>query len=360
MKKLLKKLGRVFVALHQTSEKDLRQSILLIDGSFILPNNFLLIVRGTKEKFPNAKIKALIFQDKNELLKENFPDVEIILRSQKIRRLEFVIQLLHLLRQRFAYIILSALDIIPVVFSLTFGKTKVLLHNRWLEWYRLRLRTVGDVFRGVKSVDAHPRKRNYGVKDIIKSFGRKFVILEHLVEESIKTRILIVDNGYTPVDHVTTAVRRVEETFINPAITIVTFALRKQHFIEMFPHAKIVLAGNLLASYKLAWQMYRLGKHRIDYVLLTTLDILPIIVATGLSTARTLLYNKWHQWWSLEFKNVKEYLKEIFMFIIYIPITFYLLAISSFVLLRTGLRCGYVHLKDLARKDKDGNLRTAV
>lgn len=75
MKKFLKKINKVFFELQQKNEEDIHQSILLIDGSFILPNNFVLIIKDIKEKFKNANLVVLAFKDKEELIKDNFPDI---------------------------------------------------------------------------------------------------------------------------------------------------------------------------------------------------------------------------------------------------------------------------------------------
>ena len=49
MKELLKQIGKSLVIMRQEREGDIRQSVLLVDGSFILPNNFVLIIKGLRE-----------------------------------------------------------------------------------------------------------------------------------------------------------------------------------------------------------------------------------------------------------------------------------------------------------------------
>ena len=111
MKKIRKKFGKFFIALSQKDEKDMRQSILLIDDSFILPNNFVLIIKNVKEKFKNAKLVVLTFYNRKEFIKNNFPDAEIIIPSGRImpNRHQRAIQLFLLLRRNFNFIILSSL-----------------------------------------------------------------------------------------------------------------------------------------------------------------------------------------------------------------------------------------------------------
>ena len=172
MKKFLKKINKVFFELQQKNEEDIHQSILLIDGSFILPNNFVLIIKDIKEKFKNANLVVLAFKDKEELIKDNFPDIEIIVSENRIKPkgYQLFIRLLLLLRRNFKFIVLSSLDISHALISLMFSRCPILLHNRYLEWYILRQRTLSDILRGTKSADRNRRRISKGIKDIIKSF----------------------------------------------------------------------------------------------------------------------------------------------------------------------------------------------
>lgn len=342
MKKLLKNLGNFFVALHQKNEKEMRQSLLLIDAGFILPNNdFGVIIQNAKKRFTNVRLVVLAYRDRKGFVKDNFPDVEIIVPDSEssIEGFPLAIQLFPLLlRKKFDFIILSSLDISLVLISLFFARCPVFLHNRWREWYRLRQRTVLDVLQGVKSADKNRRRKNRGIKDILKSFGRFFVILSDMKEEDITCRILIEDNGYTDIGHIRTAVKRAREIFVNPDITILTFEERKRYFSDMFSDAKLFTAEEGNNRYRLARQMLRMRKIGFDRVILTSLDISPIIVSILFMRTKVLLYNKWHQWWSLEIKDAREYLKTILNFLITIPVFIYLLISAIFILSKTKLR----------------------
>lgn len=356
MKKILKKIGRVFIILCQKDEKSIRQSILLVDGSIILTNNFALIIKNVQGKFKNANSVVLTSNDKKEFLKDNFPDVEIIVPGERIesKRSQLAIQLLLLLRKNFKFIILSSLDISPVLISLIFSRCPILLHNRWLEWYILRQRTLSDISHGAKSADRNRRRINKGTKDVIRSFGRIFVILREVKEENIKSRILIQDNGYTEIGYILTAVRKVGEIFINPDITLLTIAERKQNFINSFPQMKLVAVGENNNRNSLAGQMYRMRKDKFNYVVLTTLDIAPILISFLFFRAEVLLYNRWQQWWSLRFRNILGYFKEILTFLVTIPVFIYLLITASLILLRTGFRLGLINLKSIfGRRDEN-------
>lgn len=354
MKKFLKKIGKFFLVLRQVDEKDIRQTILLVDGSFILPNNFALIIKGVRERFKNADLTVLTFKDKEGFIKDNFPDIEIIVPEGKIKKHQLAIGMFLLLRRKFDFVVLSSLDISLVITSLIFAGCPVFLHNRWLEWYKIRKRTLSDVLRGTKSADRNLKKRARGIKGALKKLGRAFLILSDINWEDIRCRILVVDNGYTDIGHVLTAVRRTLENFINPDITILTFMSRRHYFVDMFSYMKIAVAEDSDKRHRLAMQMYRMRKDKFHYVVLTTLDVSPIAAALLSMKGHVLLYNRWHQWWSLGFRHVLEYFKEILIFLAKLPAFIYLLVTVTFILLRTGLRLGLINLKSIAGKNKEG------
>jgi hypothetical protein len=346
---ILKKMGKFFVLMNQESAADIRQSVLLVDGNFILPNNFTLILRGVKEKFKNAKIEILTSEDKTEFLRDNFPEVGIVnpRAGIKNKRLGFNLQLLKLVSRNFDYIVLSSLDIIPVSVCLLLGRSRVFLHNKWLEWYRLRLRTIGDILNRRSSSDKNHRNKNSGIKDVIRSIGRKFVILQDIAEADTKSRILIVDNGYTAIDYILTAVKKTGEIFVEPDVTVLTFADRRHYFINGFTHTEIAAIRHspkrsVLASVR---QMWFLRKRKFEYIILTALDALPAAVALGSNAKKLLLYNRWHQWWSIKFKNPGECLKDAIGMIFAIPVTAYLLIAAGLILLRTFIRGKLLNLK---------------
>lgn len=346
---ILKNIGKFFVLMNQENAADMRQSVLLVDGNFILPNNFTLILRGVKEKFKNAKIEILTSEDKTEFLRDNFPEVSIVNPGPNIKnkRFSFNLQLLKMLSRRFDYIVLSSLDIIPVCACLLLGRSRVFLHNKWLEWYRLRLRTIGDILNRRTNSDKNHRDKNSGIKDIIKSIGRKFVILQDIVDGDRKSRILIVDNGYTAIDYILTAVKKTGEIFVEPEVTVLTFADRRHYFANGFTHTEIAAIRHppkksMLAS---ARQMWLLRKHKFEYIILTALDALPAAAALGLNAKELLLYNCWHQWWSIKLKNPGECLKDAIGMILAIPVTAYLLIAAGLILLRTFIRGRLLNLK---------------
>ena len=349
MKMFIKNIGRFFVELSRQEEDNFKESVLLVDGSFILPNNFALIIRDVRNKLRNAELTVLVFEDKKDFIRDIFPDIEIIVPPAKFKnkRHRLAIQLLFLLRRRFKFVILSSLDISLLAVSMAFTRRPVFLLNRWMEWYRIRQRMLTDLIARRKSADSAKRKTYRGIKEIVRLAGRFFIILTEVKEDDIATNILIEDNGYTETGYIISAVRNSGKIFINPHITMLTFDSRKEDFINNFSHLDLVAIDPGRNRYKMAMEMYRLRHREFDFVILTSLDVSPVLASFLFLRAKILLYNRWHQWWVLRFRNLLGYLKAGALFLATIPITIYLLVVSGFVLVRTFVR------SQLARVIKD-------
>jgi hypothetical protein len=339
MKEILKKMGRIFMVLDQKEERDIRQGVLLVDGSSILHNNFALIIKGVKEKFKNANLSVLTFKDKEGFLKENFPDVEVIIPEDRgiISKYRLAIKLFSLLRRKYSFIILSSLDISLVFVSIFFSRQPVFLHNRWFEWYRVRCRTFLDMILRAKSADNNRRKINCGMQDTIKSIGRSFIILSNLYEEDISTRVLVADDGRGELGYITTAVKKAKADFINPNVSVITFPGREHYFTGIIPSERVFAAKDSENRFSLAMQIYRMRNNGFSRIVLINLDISPILAAFLFINADVLLYNRWHEWWRLSFRTIYGYIKAILGLLRAIVIFVYLLISCGFVLLRTAL-----------------------
>ncbi|MCX5713914.1 MAG: hypothetical protein NT033_03705 [Candidatus Omnitrophica bacterium] len=359
MKHFLRKIGKFIIILSQKDEHQVRQSVLVVDGGHLSAEDFALIVTNAKDKFRNANLVVLTQQDREDFIKNNFPEAEIISAEKiaKINNFKLAISLVLLLRKNYKFIVLSTLDASLVFISLAFGRCPVFLRNRWEEWHSLRQKSILDVLKGKTSMDRRETK-NRGPRGLLKTIGRYFVIIADLDEIDTRSPILLVDNGYTDMGHVSTAVRRAYVNFINPDITVLTFAARKHYFVSMFPQAKLVVLEELDKKCSLDRQLYRMRKEKFSHIILTTLDIPTLFVAIAEMKAKVLLYNKWHQWWSLDYRNIWGYLKKPFSFLIIIPIFIYLLIKVTCILLRTLLRLVFKDLKAIILKRKEGVYET--
>ena len=155
-----------------------------------------------------------------------------------------------------------------------------------------------------------------------------------------------------------TAVRKIGEIFINPDITLLTLAERKQDFINAFAQMKLVVVGESNNRNSLASQMYRMRKDKFNYVVLTALDIIPILISFLFFRVKVLLYNRWHQWWSLRFRNIWGDLREILTFLVMIPVFIYLLITASLILLRTGFRLILINLRSSLKEKNESRYQT--
>lgn len=350
MKAFLKRLGRSFVSLKQENEDSVKQKVLLVDGSLILQNNFALIVKGVREKFKNANLQVLTFEDKKDFLKDNFSDIKIVAPEKgiRMRRYALAIQLFGLLRQRPSFVILSSLDVSTLTAALLFAGCPVLLHNRWLQWYRLRQRTLSDVFKARKSADKDRRIKSRGFREAVKTIGRMFVILLGVNEADTGLRILIEDNGYTDIGHVSSAVSKAQRLFINPDITILTSASRRGYFEASFSNTKFAVAKEA-EKFGLTRLMCRLRRRVFDYIILTALDISAVAVALLFMKSNVLLYNRWHQWWRLRLKDAGGYFRLAALSLISLPAYLYLFVSAPLILLRKSVR--------MMMEAKPGNLK---
>lgn len=345
MKKILKNIGRIFIVLEKKNENDIRQSVLLVDGSFILPNNLALIIKGVKEKFKNANIAVLTFREKEGFIRDNFHDIEVIVPGKGIvRKYQLAIKLFSLLKRKYAFIVLSSLDISLVLVTTFFAKQPVFLHNRWFEWYRIRRRAFLDILLGTKSADKNRRKVNRGFQDALKSFGRIFIILSQFDEEDTKHSVLVVDDGRGEIGYISTAVRKAMVNFINPDISVLTFIDRKHYFIGLSPQIKIFTVKNQDTKYGLSMQMYGMRQSKFFNIVLTNLDITPIFISLLFMKGKVFLYNRWHEWWGLGIRSLYGYIKGVLTFIYSTIIFIYLLIISGYILLRMGTRSLWISL----------------
>ena len=344
MKRLLKKIGRFFIVIRQVYEHQVRQEVLVMDSGQVSSVDLAQILRNVKERFKNGKVVVWVQRDREDLLMRAFSDLEIIIVKQGL--LWKYAQLFSFFKRRFGFVVLSALDPSTIFMTLVFAHCPVFLHNRWSEWYRLRVKTLRDVLQGTQGIDKR-RRYGSGVQEWLRAAGRAVVLLTECAEQDVHIPVLFVDNGYTDIGHVSTGVRRTAEVIINPDITILTFAARKHYFENMFPHMKLVVLPDSDERFALARRMWRLRKNRFQRVVLTTLDISPIAVSFMRLRARTLLYNKWHQWWVLEPRDLWGYARKACGVFIIVPVFIYLLIAGIYILTRTLARVAVLTLRGL-------------
>jgi hypothetical protein len=150
------------------------------------------------------------------------------------------------------------------------------------------------------------------MKRMVKKAGKTFFVrLRQEGEGIFKQRVLVVDNGYATNQQLTEAIAKVKEHLPQDRISVLTFEFRNIFFQREFPDAELIYPdeGIKINRYRIAIQMFKLRKGNYRYIVLLSLDITPIIVALLFTKARVLLYNRYHQWWSLRQRTVGDFLR---------------------------------------------------
>lgn len=337
IKKIIKKNGRFFVDLKQADERIIAQSILIIDNGSSWLRQVNSAIEKIRNQFPKAEISVLTFEQRKFDLQKDFPTLKFILPSQNLRpkRYQIALQMLMLRKERYDFTVLFSLDITPLIVTTIFLKSKkVVLYNQWRQWWSLRLRNINEIFK----VTYVKKKTKFYFKNLLKKIGLFFVLLQREDEGIFKHSILVVDNGYVDYDQVHCAIQRIKESLPYAKISVLALEQR-QRLKDNFSEVEFILSEDtVIKKYKIALNMLRLRHNRYDYIILLSLDITLIIVSILFMKGKVLLYNRWHQWWSLKPKPIRQYLmavpRFIFNTIINILIFVYLLISVSWIFLK--------------------------
>ena len=209
MKKSIKRMGKGFIALKQENEKLIKQSVLIVDDGHGWLEHLHVAIERIKNHFPQAEISVLTFEQRKPILEKYFPQSNYIVPSQSLRprRYQIALQMLKMSNKRYDYTAIFSLDITPIICALLLFKTRLILYNRWGQWWSLGLRSVREIFR----VTYVKKKARFGFKGLLKRMGLFFIILKRQDEKVLKPSILVVDNGYTPFKHLDCSIRRIKE-----------------------------------------------------------------------------------------------------------------------------------------------------
>jgi len=332
MKRLLNKLGELFVNLTQEEKEILRQSVLIIDNGYSWLGQLNLAMEIIRDSFPKAEISVLTFPERKSNLQKDFPTFNFILPYENLRpkRYQVALQMLKMRRKKSDFIILFSLDITPIIVALVFLKSKVVLYNQWGQWWSLRLRVVNGVFK----FGYIKKKARFNLKNILKRIGLFFVLLQLKDKEALKHSVLVIDNGYTSFGDISCTIQRIKESLPKAKISVLTLR-QGEELKDNFPDAEIIRAGKcIIKRYRIARHMIRLRKNRYDYVILLNLDITPVVASILFMNSKVLLYNQWQQWWVLKPKSIKDYLITTPQFIFNVIIFVYLLISVSWIFLK--------------------------
>ncbi len=328
MRKTIKKIGKCFIALDQKDERIIGQSILIVDNDYSWLGYLNSAIQIIRSYFPKAEISVLTFPKRKNELEKDFPALNFILPSPELRLKKYGLawQIFKMRREKYDFITLFSLDITPIIVSLVFFKAKVVLYNRWEQWWSLRMRGFTEFFK----ITYIKKKARFSFKDFLKKIGLFFVLLERKDEKLLKYSVLLIDNGRAEPEHASFAILKIKKFLPYSKISMLTLEDRKELFNKDFPDLEIIFAGNwIIKRYRITRHMFRLRRNKYNYIILLSLDIAPIIISILFMNSKVLLYNQWHQWWSFNPISICGYLiaipKFIFKCITNIAVFVYLL-----------------------------------
>lgn len=323
MRKIIKKIGKGIISLKQESDKIIGQSILIVDNGYSWIGYLDSVIEKMKDSFPRADISVLSFPERKSNLEKRFPEFNYICPSQRLwpKRYQIALQLLMLWKTRYDLIVVLSLDAAPLAISLFFFNSKLVLYNRWEQWWSLRFRNVSEIFK----VSYTKKKTRTSLGNILKRIGLFFILLQRQEEELLKHSVLVVDNGCASFEHINICIGRIKECLPCAKISVLTPGQREglgDHFHDL----EIIQAANrIIKKLCVARHMLALRKNKYNYVILLSLDTAPIIVSMLFMKGKVILFNRWQQWWPLKPKPIKGYLMAIPQFILKVLIFIFLL-----------------------------------
>ncbi len=333
IKTTIKKIGRSFIALKREDEKIIGQSVLVVDNGYSWIGHLESVIAKAGDSFPKAEISVLTLPKRKPALQEQFPALKFILPSEKLKRYQIALQMLKLRKYKYDFIVLFSLDITPLVASMFFPGSKVVLYNQWGQWWSLRLRNVNEIFK----ITYVKKKTRFGLKGLIKSIGLFFVLLRRDDDNALGRSILIIDNGYALFGEIAYPIQQIKTYSPRSKISILT-SEERQDLKYTYPGLDFIRPGRcFIKKYSIARHMLRLRNGGYDYVVLLSLDITPIIASILFMDSKVVLCNRWHQWWSLKPRSAKEYLAVVPKFIYNILVFIYLLISVLWIFLKRSL-----------------------
>lgn len=335
LKKKVKRLGKGFIDLRQENESCIGQSILIVDNGYSWIGHFDSAIEGTRNFFPKAEVSTLTFEERKNNLQKDFPNLNYILPASGLRpkRYQLALQMFKLRKQKYDFVVLLSLDITPVIVALVLLKSKVVLYNQWGQWWTLQIRGIKEAFK----VTYVKKRASFSLKNLFKRIGLFFVLLQRQDKQALRHSILVVDNGCASYEQIHCSIQHMKEALPQAKISVLTPEPRGE-LKNKFPDLEMIRASECaIKKYRLARHMLKIKHKRYDHTILLSLDITPIIASILFMRGRVLLYNRWHQWWSLKPKPMRGYLLAIPQFIFNILIFVYLLISVSWIFLKRSV-----------------------
>lgn len=138
LKGMIKRAGLFLVLLQREDEKAFSRKILIIDNGYALFGQIAYPIQRIKECLPLTKISILTFEQRKDL-KNAFPEIDFINPGKcRIKKYAIARHMLRLRNDRYDYVILLSLDITPIIASVLFMNSRVILCNQWNQWWSIK------------------------------------------------------------------------------------------------------------------------------------------------------------------------------------------------------------------------------
>jgi len=136
------KLFNSFIYLSCADDDLLEQNILVIDNGYDGFGQIDERISNINEIFPNVKLHLLTFPYRKNHFIYKFPFIKVDTAAKSlIKRYQLALSMWNIRKQRFNYIILPSLDVSLIIASFFMKKDKLLLYNKWYQWWLIKFRS---------------------------------------------------------------------------------------------------------------------------------------------------------------------------------------------------------------------------
>lgn len=329
---MIKRLAKKLFRLREVDQSIFREVVLIVDSQQTALEAQKICLKEVQKNYPKADITVLTFMDRVGYWQNQFPDIEFIVPSQKYfpARYSIAIAMTIQLYRKPKLIILSSLAISVLSVALMFSSGKIVLYNRWQQWWYIRKKRLTEMF----TTYYKQKNQSFSLTNIIKRFGLCFIVLEKKDSSLIRQSILFIDNGYAEKEQIEKAVACARENYPYARQSLL-LSTQRVDIADKIKDVNLVHTPTFFVKrYAIARHMLRLRHFAYDYIFLLSLDATPIIATTFFNKKQVYLYNKYRQLWLIRPKHLKEYAWSIVLRTIDLFLFIWLLFINLWVLIR--------------------------
>lgn len=318
----IKKIGKLFISLKQGNEDIIKQRILVVDNGYCLIEQIKFAVDRIRSCFPECEIWLFAMPKRKHLIEMFGLDTVKYITEYRIS-----LQMFRMRNNGFDWIVLLSLDILPIAVSALFMKAKVLIYNRWAQWWDLRFKTLREI---IFPKNEYAKNKERDLASLINRIGLRFIRLHRRDEEMLSIAILIIDNDNESSGQIIQTVYKTKKLMPSARI-VVAGEMKRIELKERFPDIEFRELARTSARYFFALHLVMFQNRNYDYIMLLSLDELPIISAALFMRTKIILYNRWHQWWTLKPRTLRDFIIPLLTVIISPIIFVYLLFYALFM-----------------------------